>query len=43
MISTNNIEQAKRLIKNSKEKPILVKAQDDHFNRKILEYGKFDI
>lgn len=43
MISTTNIEQAKNLIKISKEKPIIVLAQNDDFNRKILEYGKFDI
>ena len=43
MIFTTNIEQAKNLIKTSKEKPIIVQAQDDEFNRKILEYGKFDI
>jgi len=43
MIDTTNIEQAKKLIKMSKEKPIVVFAQNDEFNRKILEYGKFDI
>jgi len=43
MISTSNIEQAKNEIKKTKEKPIIVLAQDDEFNRKILEYGKFDI
>jgi ribonuclease P/MRP protein subunit RPP1 len=42
MISTNNVEQAKKLIK-SESKPIIIRAQDDVFNRKILEYGKFDI
>jgi len=42
MINTTNIEQAKNLIKRA-EKPIIVKAQNDEFNRKILEYGKFDI
>ena len=42
-INTTNVEQAKRLIKQSKEKPIIVQAQDDVFNRKLLEYGKFDI
>ena len=42
MISTTNIEQAKKLIK-TEQKPIIVKAQDDNFNRKILEYGKFEI
>ena len=43
MINATNIEQAKGLIKSSKEKPIIVQAQNDDFNRKILEYGKFDI
>jgi RNase P/RNase MRP subunit p30 len=43
MISTSNIEQAKNLIKKSKEKPLVVEAQNDEFNRKILEYGHFDI
>ncbi len=46
MISTPNIEQAKGLIKKAienKEKPIIIKAQNPEFNRKILEYGKFDI
>ncbi|MDP1695913.1 MAG: hypothetical protein Q8L29_03300 [archaeon] len=42
MISTSNIEQAKRLIKSEKN-PIIIEAQDENFNRKILEYGKFDI
>jgi RNase P/RNase MRP subunit p30 len=42
MISTSNIETAKKEIKKSK-KPIIVKAQNDQFNRKILEYGKFQI
>lgn len=43
MISTTNIEQAKNLIKKAAEKPIVVQAQNDEFNRKILEYGRFDI
>lgn len=30
-------------IKTSKEKQIIVKAQDLNFNRKMLEYGKFQI
>ena len=42
MINTSDIEKAKRMIKAEK-RPIIVKAQDDNFNRKILEYGKFDI
>jgi len=43
MISTTNPEQAKKLINKSKEKPLIIQAQSDIFNRKILEYGKFDI
>ena len=43
MISTSDIEQTKKLIKSEKVKPIIVRAQNDNFNRKILEYGKFDI
>src|SRR3989344_5734911 len=42
MIDTEKIEEAKRLIRQT-DKPIIVKARDDNFNRKILEYGKFDI
>lgn len=47
MISTANLEQAKKQIKImkelEKEKPVIIEAQDDSFNRKILEYGHFDI
>src|SRR3989344_9560941 len=43
MISTKNLSEAHSLIKKSKEKPIIIQAQDDDFNRKILEHGKFDI
>ena len=43
MITTSNIEQAKREIRSQKEKSIIVKAHDDNFNRKILEYGKFNV
>src|SRR3989338_2794474 len=42
MIDTRNIELAKQLIKK-REKPPIVMAQDDHFNRKLLDYGKFDM
>ena len=41
-INTSNLEQARKQLKKA-EKPIIVYAQDDNFNRKILEYGKFDI
>lgn len=46
MITTNNTEQAKSQIKKAlaeNKKPIIVKAQSLEFNRKLLEYGKFDI
>lgn len=42
LINTNKIEEAKKMIKKA-DKPIIVKAQDVEFNRKVLEYGKFDI
>lgn len=47
-ISTSNLETAKKLIKKAEKsgkqaKPIIVQAQDNKFNRKLLEYGKFDI
>ena len=42
MINTTNPEQAKRLIKKEKS-PIMVKAQDPEFNRKLIEYGGFHI
>lgn len=42
MINNENIEQVKRLLKNEQNPKIIV-AQNDEFNRKILEYGKFDI
>lgn len=43
---TSNIEEAKKLIRKAekdKQRPIIVKAKDVDFNRKILEYGKFDV
>jgi RNase P/RNase MRP subunit p30 len=43
MINTSNLEQAKILIKKATEKPIIIRAQNDEFNRKMLEYGHFDI
>ena len=42
IINTTKIEQAKKLIKNSKQ-PIMLQAQNYEFNRKILEYGKFQV
>ncbi len=46
MINIQNIEEAKKQIRNNNligKFPIIVKAQNQEFNRKILEYGKFDI
>ena len=42
VINTPDLEQAKKEIRKA-ERPTIIKAQDDNFNRKILEYGKFDI
>jgi RNase P/RNase MRP subunit p30 len=41
MINNSNIEEVKKLLKKTGDKIIL--AQNEEFNRKILEYGKFDI
>jgi len=42
MINTDNIEQLKQLLKKELY-PKIVIAKDDLFNRKAIEYGKFDI
>ena len=42
MINNSNIEQVKILIKKE-ESPKIVLAQNDEFNRKILEQCKFNI
>ncbi len=42
IINTDNIEKAKQLIKTA-QAPIIVQAKNEEFNRKIMEYGKFDI
>lgn len=42
MINNQKIEEVKRLLKKE-QSPRIVMAQDDEFNRKILEHGKFDI
>ncbi|NCO11372.1 hypothetical protein CO038_01645 [Candidatus Pacearchaeota archaeon CG_4_9_14_0_2_um_filter_39_13] len=42
MISEKNIERAKNEIKKT-QKPIVVLAQDDKYNRAMLEYGKFQV
>lgn len=43
MISEKNVERTKTLINKSSGKPIFVMAQNVEYNRKILEYGKFDV
>lgn len=42
MIFTNNVEKFKQELK-TEESPKIVMAQDDAFNRKAIEYGRFDI
>lgn len=42
MINNLKIEEVKRLIKKE-EIPKIILAQNDEFNRKILEYGNFHI
>ncbi|MBM3231944.1 hypothetical protein FJZ21_01020 [Candidatus Pacearchaeota archaeon] len=42
MINNQNLEEVKRFLKKEPN-PRIVMAQNDNFNRKILEYGKFDI
>jgi len=43
MINEKKIEKAKNKLKKASEKPLVVLSQDDLFNRKMVEYGKFDI
>lgn len=43
IISTSNLQQAKNQIHIAKKKQIVIKAQNIEFNRKILEYGRFQI
>ena len=42
MINTGDIELARKLIQKEK-KPVIVKAQNGEFNRKILDNGRFDV
>lgn len=42
IISEQNIEKAKNEIKKA-ARPVIIQAQDENFNRKLLEYGNFDI
>ncbi len=43
MIISKKIEETKKKLKKSSDSPLIVLSQDDSFNRKIIEYGKFDI
>lgn len=42
MINNPSVEKTKQLLKNEPS-PKIILAQNDDYNRKILEYGKFDI
>ncbi|MEK6847140.1 MAG: hypothetical protein AABY16_03165 [Nanoarchaeota archaeon] len=42
IIQTTNLEKAKREIKIA-QAPIVIQAQNEEFNRKILEHGNFQI
>ena len=42
MINTNNVEEAKKMLKKE-QSPRIVLAQNDDFNRKIAEQAKFEI
>jgi len=42
IIQTSNLKKAKQLIKRA-QTPIIVQAQNEEFNRKILENGKLQI
>ena len=44
IIQSSNINEVKNLIKRKEtSKPIIIRAQSDIFNRKILEFGHFNI
>ena len=43
-VNENNLEKAKNLLKKIPDgETKILRAQDDNFNRKILEWGKFNI
>lgn len=42
MIIEKNVERARQMLKKE-QSPKIVLAQNEEFNRKMLEYGKFDI
>ena len=46
ILSASSVEEAKKVIKKAieeKDKLIILRAGDNEFNRKMLEYGRFDI
>lgn len=43
VLSEKNLERAKNLLKNSGEKFRALKAQNAEYNRKMLEWGKFNL
>lgn len=42
IIDEKNIEKTKQIIRESTH-PIIILGQEDNYNRKLLEYGNFDI
>lgn len=42
MIAEKDPEKAKRLVRKESP-PVIILARDDSYNRKLLEYGNFDI
>ncbi|MBM3232764.1 hypothetical protein FJZ18_01195 [Candidatus Pacearchaeota archaeon] len=42
MIDTSDFDKARKMLMKESS-PVIVKASGDQFNRKIIEYGKFDI
>ena len=41
ILNTNNFNEIVKQIKNIKEGPLVIQAQNEDFDRKVLEYGKF--
>ena len=42
IINTNNLEKVRQLLKKEPS-PIIIQAQNDEYNRKLLEHGNFQI
>ncbi len=42
ILTEPNIEKTKKLIKETK-RPLAVTGRDNHYNKKIIEYGNFDV